>query len=420
MSGIGSNGAYGSPANIDGVTATTYPPGPSMWVAGQWLPIRNPQYLTALDLNQQLSAPVAFLNRKPMFQLSQFVAQPVGSGVHTPLTMDTETSDAWNMHADDTDSSQIVVQPGCDGVWLVQGSVPYNTVVNGHYFGAEILYTPLNGAQQIISGSRQAAQGVHLAPTVADLVVASAGDVIQLGGYQTSGTTIDTWASVSANDIARYSGQAAPVITGRWVAADNLLPNGYITVSFAAFWNGPDGVFIDGVVPMESPNLPTWDDTSAVTSAVLNGSVTGPVLFLANVPACRALLTGIAPAVPSGSDTQLTGLETTFDNWAAFNQSTSTWTCPHDGAYLLYGQCGWPQQSSAFTCNTALYVTSGGVTTPYYGASASGTAPAANILRKVRLKQGDTVQVKANQNSRSAVVPNYQTNSRFFSLWLSA
>lgn len=391
-----------------------------MWLAGQWLPIRNPMTLYALDLNQQLSAPVAFLNRKPSFQLSQFIAQPVPSGIHTPLTLDTEVADPWNMHADDTDSSQIIVQPGTDGVWLIQGSVPYNTTVSGHYFGAEILYTPLNETQQIISGSRQAAQGVHLTPTVADLLVVSAGDLIQLGGFQTSGTAPDTWASVSADDIARYSGQAAPIITGRWVAANGFLPGGIITVSFAAMWNGPDGVFIPGLVPMESPNLPTWADTDEVTSPALNGSITGPVLFLSNLPACRALLTGTLPSVPSAAYTQITGLLTTFDNWAAFNQATSTWTCPHDGTYLLYGQCGWGEQSSAFSCNVALYVTSGGSTTPYYGASASGTTPAANLLRKVRLKQGDTVQVWGNQQSGSALTPSGATNTRFFSLWLSA
>lgn len=421
MSGIGSNGAYGTPVNIDGTTATPYPPGPVMWTAGKWWPLRNPAYVTAQDLNQQISSAVSFLAQKPSFQLAQYAAQAVASGADTPLTLDTEISDGWGMHADDTDTSQVVIPAGCDGIWLVQGSVPYNTTVTGHYFESQIIYTPASGAAAtIISGERLQANGAHVAPNVADLIAVQAGDVLQLGALQSSGASAYTWAAETTALVQRFNGQAAPVITGRWVAANNSLPGGVLPVPVPAAWVGNTPVMVTAGVGMAIPNLPYWSDDDQASSGVFNGYIAGTTLFLSNVPAFRVQATGTLPSFSSGARAQVTGLQSTIDNWSAWDESTSTWTCPLSGAYLVYGQVGWPNVGTPFVCGTDFQCTVSGTSVAYYGANAYGGAPASSMLRHLRFSKGDTVQLWGNQSSGSPLTLAGQTNTRLFALWVSA
>jgi hypothetical protein len=356
-----------------------------------------------------------------MFQLAQYTAQLIPSGASTALSMDQEVADPWQVHADDSDTSQVVIPPGLDGIWLVQGSVPYNTSSSGHYYAAQLLHTgAASGSTSTISGTRLQSNGAHVTPQVADLISVDAGDVIQLAALQTSGASINTWASESAGDIARYDGQACPVLTGRWVAAGNSLPGGVLQTQLVTMFDGPAPVYGTAGIQMQIPNLPTWADGDEISNGALNGSITGCVMFLSNVPACRTFAGGTPAAVRSGQLAQVTGLQATIDGWADWNAATNTWTAPKDGVYLLFGQCGWPQQSAAFTASTALNCSVSGSPVTFTGTPATAVSPCASVLRQVRLSAGDTVQVRAAQNSGSTLTPSTLTNTRFFSLWLSA
>lgn len=395
MAGVGVDGGYAPPIAI-GPPAVTYdyPPGPSKWQAGATWPLRSSGQVYALDLNQQLSQAVAFLSRKPMFQGVQSARQPIQPSSSTPVNLDTEIADPWQMHNNGS-PSLVTVPYACDGVWLVTGSIPYDVYTAGSYYVAEIAYN----TSTIITGEMVQSPGTtRVEPAIADLISASAGDTFQLYARQTSASAVDTRVLMRADYLNYYT----PTLTARWVASGASLPGGVL--------NG---------IQLGLPNPHTWNYDQEATSATFNSDIRDSVLFLANVPACRGMATGTPAALTSGTAGQVTGLTANIDNWNTWNATTNTWTCPLSGLYLVYGQVGIPTQGSALSAQAQLHCTLSGVTTDYRGAAAYGSSVVAVVMKPVRFTAGDTFQLYGWQNGGS-LAPNTVTNTRFFTLWLSA
>lgn len=413
MSGVGTYGGY-APA----IPGADYPAGPIAWNAGQSYPLRLPAFLYANDLNEQLSAAVSFLAAKPAFKGAQLTAQSIPNNTLTSVTLDTELADAWNMHSNSGDTSQVVVPTGCDGIWLVQGAVPYAAPNTTGTYGAA--WASYNGTG--IPGQRVglgATTGTVYEPGVVDLIAASAGDYFQLEAWQVSGvaanTAINTASSSVPTGSVPFTDAYYPYLNCRWAAANNSVPSGVMQVPYLQ----GDGTWsANQPLTLTAPNPATWTNLAEATSSQLNNDILKSVLFLANVPFMRAVASGSPAAITSSSTSQVTGLGVSLDNWGTF--ASNTWTCPLSGLYLVSGLVGFPQQASAYSDVCYIHATISGVAANYPGSGSFGVNVASSATRVLRFSAGDTVQLYAFQNSGSTITPQTGTSTRLITLWLSS
>jgi hypothetical protein len=392
MAGVGVYGGY-QPV----VAGVDWPPGPSLWSAGQTWPLRSSKRVYANDLNLQLSQPVAFLSRKPLFKGTQQAANQSVNPVHqTPISLDTEIADPWYIHSQG-DATQILVPLGGDGIWLVQGTVPFAASASGNYIYQANLAR--NGTITA-NGERLGAPGIHVSSSVADLIPASAGDNLQLVGYHNYSSAVNTYINTSSGGTP-YSDNTCPVITARWAAANNSLPAGVL--------NG---------VTLGVPSPGTWTTLQEATSSQFNTDIRNSVNFLANVPACRAGAANGGASLASGTAGQVTGLTASIDNWGAF--ASNTWTCPRSGLYLVMGATSFPAAGSAYVSYTQIKAVQSSVTTYYTGAMTYSYWPGSMVLKALRFTAGDTVKLYGYQASGSSHAPDLFGNTRLFTLWLSS
>lgn len=371
-----------------------YPPGPYAWPAGESWPINGDSQVNGQDLNEQLSLPVNFLAAKPFFQGTQFTVQSIPNGTVTNITWDTEFADAWGMHGNVLDNSQIIIPIDCDGYYLVENNMAFYNAT------ATAVWRPIckkNGAvysQGESLGWASTAAGVSPGPNYMDIVPLNANDVIQMAVYQSTGGTI---ATVAGSPAAPWNQANYCAVTVRWVGA------------------------LSGVAGLPAPNISSYF-RNPVASADFNNYITDPVLMLSYPPICRVYQT-VATSVPASTFTLITGMTVSFDNTSAYNTSTSTWTCPLSGVYLLHAQVGWPTESSSYQGTASLYVTSGGSANNLVSTRAGETTqPIGSTTRKLRLNRGDTVQVQGFQSSGSTISTEGATNpgdTRFTALWIS-
>lgn len=405
MAGVGTYGGYAPPVTSGGVPVD-YPVGPVAWTSTATWPVRTPERLYANDLNAQLSAPMSFLMRKPMFQGAQQQAvQSVSPNTWTGITLDTEIYDPWSMHNDSSDTSRIIIPYGCDGIYLVQGCIPFLPTATGAYvYSAGIMH---NGTVTA-AGDKLAYESGQIQSGAADLVVCAQGDYLQLGGWCTYTSAVDTNINVGSAGTVQYLNYATPLMTGRWVAASGQsLPGG--TFSGGAY-NG---------ITVGIPDPATWAANEEATANLFNSNIRNSVLFLANVPVFRATMTGTPAEIPSGTNTQVTGLVETIDNWGAFNASTSTWTCPLSGAYLVIGSAGFNSESTAFTQSSSAHCVQSGTTNNYSGSGGYAVWNTEQVMRTLRFTAGDTMQLYTYQNSGSSLTLNGAADNRLCALWVS-
>jgi hypothetical protein len=422
LSGVGTNGGYGSPVTVDGQNPDIpYPPGPILWTAGQSWPFRQPGYVFATDLNQQLSAAVAFLAQKPMFQGAQYTDQALTPVAHNPITLDTEITDPWGMHSDGSDSSQVVCPPGCDGVYLVSGQVPFAAAGTTGLFYSEIGYIPSGstGASGWSPGPRLQPNGSRVGCFIADLVGLNEGDAIQLSGWQTTTGSVNTWVSTLDTPAVQYADFASPTLSVRWVASFGNVPGGAMNVQVPAAWVGSTPTMATATAQLAVPSPRTWTNVTEATSDEFNTDIRDATLFLANVPVCRAAAATPA-AVSSGTAHQVTGITESRDNWGGWSAPDNTWTCPVSGVYLVYGQVAFGNASGNYDAYAQLHCTVSGSTVDYLGENSYATAPCSAVMRQVRFSAGDTMQLYAFQNSGSSQTPLTSQSTRLFTLWQSA
>ncbi len=409
MPGVGVLGGYGPAAYDIDKYESDYPPGPSAWNAGLTFPLRRSSRLYANDLNQQLSQPVSFLAKKPMGQAAQMTAQSVVNNTSVPLTMDTQVNDAWYMRAVESDTSQFSVGAYLDGIWLVQGQVPWaaSSTTTADTYEADIW---LDGSLST-RGERWAANGSHVTPRVCDLLVVAPNEqlVFHLAGQQLSGGSVATFTNATA----------FPAVTARWIAASGVsLPGGQMPATTQTAY-GPNGPVTGPVAgPLLTPPVPgTWTTLQEATSSQLNSDIRNNVLFLASVPAYQATQNG-SQAVPASTNAALTGMTVNIDNWSA--GSSTKWTAPCAGVYLVGGQVGFGTPGAAYSGWANLICDISGTTTTYSGTRAYGQYIASMALRVFRFSQGDTVQLGAAHSYTSTVNTLTGSNTRLFTVWLSS
>jgi hypothetical protein len=419
MADAGVYGGYGPPARVIGGTDLNldYPPGPQIWPAGLTWPLRTPERVFASDLNEQLSMPVAFLSRKPVFQGAQYASQSIPASILTPVTLDTEISDAWNMHNVYTDVSQILIPAWTNGVWLVQGSIPYTTTAAGAAYQVSILH---NGTQYAAGEKISATGAGRITPAVADLISCATPDYLQLAAFQTTAGAVSTYVNTGSGPNQYYD-SAYPVLTARWAAWSGTVPDGVCSLPSQTAISAAGAV----IQPASSttlaiPSPGTWTSLQEATSVQFNNDIRNSVLFLANIPYFRAVATGSPAGIGSGTAAQVTGMTATLDNWSKFNATTSTYTIPVSGDYLVGAQTGWPAQSASFSCSSIIHAVQSGTANSYPGQSSNGENVAAMVLRVLRFTAGDTIQMYGFQNFGSTLAPSANVSTRMFALWMSS
>lgn len=361
----------------------------------------------ANDLNQQLSQPVAFLARKPIANHSQATTQSLAASTSTPITMDTQITDPWGMRTVSGDTSQLTVRAYTDGIWFVQGFIPMAASVNSssYFYETDIF---INGSVYT-RGERWASLGSHVTPGVADIIPCPAGTEIQLVGYQTSTAAVSTFSNTVA----------FPYMSARWVAANNTLPGGQMPASSQTY-QGPNGnqVYIppngsEGPL-LTAPNPGTWTTLEEATSSQFNNDIRNSVLFMANVPVYRAI-ENTSQSVSASTSTPITNMLIETDNWGA--GSSTVWTAPISGAYLVGGQVAYTTASSAMYGYAELICDISGTTSYYLGNRVYGETIASMVLRVIRFSAGDTVQLGAWSSASTTTYDG--SNTRLFTLWLS-
>lgn len=393
---VGFYGGYG-PA----IAGADYPAGPIAWNAGQSYPLRIPEYLFAQDLNQQLSSAVSFLASKPSFKAVQNGGTTFSPSTVTPLTLDTEITDPWNMHSNSGDTSQVVVPTGCDGVWLLHGQVSFYGGTGGSAYQALVAH---NGTAAPGDTFQMWPGGGVPQPGALDLVAASAGDYFQLCGYTTYSAA------------GTYNGLQVPMFGCRWIAANNSVPAGVMQVPFVQ----GDGTWsVNESFQLSVPAPSTWTSLEEISSSQLNSDILNSVLFLSNVPFMRATLTGSAPTIAASTATQITGLTENLDNWGAFNSSTNTWTAPVAGHYLIMGLVSFPSEGTAYSAYAELNATLSSITSHYVGSMAYGPQPGSMVVKTLPFSAGDTLTLSGWHNYTSSLSPVTGASTRLITIWVS-
>jgi hypothetical protein len=155
-------------------------PGVNTWSAGS--------ILTAAQLNTYVSAAVAFLINRPVFQGRQTVTQSLTSGVSTPAILDTEDIDNDNMHSNTTNPTRATAQTA--GRFQVSGGVGWLAnatarkgcwwLVNGAAVNGSSAVGPSSASLTTTNASR------------VRTVFLNVGDYVELLAYQEIGGALST------------------------------------------------------------------------------------------------------------------------------------------------------------------------------------------------------------------------------------
>lgn len=417
MSSTGTYGAYGSPTGSD------YPPGPAAWSAGLQFPLRTTSEVYANDLNQQVSVPVGFLSRRPYASLQSQFGFPTMPSSTTPMaiTMDAEIADAWGMHSNSGDTSQLVIPAGCDGYYLVTGEMPLSsiTAVCSIAVGLSVNGSAVPGGVSQHPGPG----GATVGPAVADLVRLSAGGTVALTGWQTSGFSIvSPWFLQEAAQSPDYTSlNPAPRISMRWVADSTSGVSGGTYPATTQALADPSGTVTVAVPALAlAPTTPsTWTTAEAPASATFNSDVRASALWLASPPVFRAH-SSAAVTVATSTRTAITLGTSDFDTYSGFSTSTGLYTVPFSGLYMLGGIVSFPGASGAYYATTGFSVTHSGTTLNYAGPGILGRQPCSTAIRMLRLSAGDTIGLYGFQASGSSLTTVTGVATRMFGLWVSA
>ncbi|RQS63839.1 hypothetical protein [Burkholderia sp. Bp8984] len=127
-----------------------------------------------------------------------------------------------------------------------------------------------------------------------------------------------------------------------------------------------------------------------------------------------------AQSIPNSAFTTVTTWTTSFDVNSNFTASTGTFTAPATGYYLVSAGVAWGTMTGAAGVGLALAIFANGTQVatgylPYPTTSTFGVLPAA-VSALVSLTSGQTIVVKAFQNSGGAVALANNANANYLSI----
>lgn len=353
---------------------------------------------TVPRLRADVANAVAFLTQKPLFVGQGNVGASVPNNTDQPLAMQVELTDNWNGHLAVASGGAAPSQYWCPvpGWYLARNSVSYAPGAGAYPIAAGFAglvsgaaYGPVRGGLAIGGSSTSyIAQCADLIEQVSSGAPGGAGDWIQPLAWQDSGGAL----------ALNMSAAVLPTASVRWACA------------------------LSGTQPLPVPPLTTVP--SPITSAWLNGNVRDAIRFLAYPPACKAHYVAGSSSMPSntlGTAAVVPCNTVDLDTYGGWSTSTSTYTAPVGGVYLLYGQFNLTSSSGPAVYAAGLSVAGG---TTQWGdivtfAPSPGSAGGATVCRRLRLAAGQTVQLLGTQSSGGTLA--YATaavsQTRFIALW---
>jgi hypothetical protein len=341
-------------------------PLPATW------PMRTSNQVYASDLNSQLSQAIAYLVSPPAFIGQQATTQSISGGVNTNVVLDKPVFDNY-LSQNDVGFIKYNTPAGCGGIWLANGVVAYGGT-SGANFDA---FLNVNGSP--VSGFAYPNRS-SIQPAVTDLISMTPGQYVCLMAL--AGVNVST--ATGANNFS--------YLNLRWVANAS------------------------GTAGLTPPNPATWTPGQLCTATNFNTEIYNAVSFLSYVPYFRAAQTA-SQAVATSSNTAMTSMAATLDNYGSF--ASNTWTCQVAGTYLVGHQTGFTASAGAAYAASLITKIGGTNATYWTGATAGNTSTIVGGTKTFRFGAGDTVKLAGWQNSGGNL--NTQgANTRFFTLWLSS
>lgn len=368
--------------------------------------------LLTSELTGDVSNAVAWFSYPPTFIGAQTANPQIGGIPDTTPTnvqIDTEYLDNEAGHTISSFPARYICkQPG---YYLIEGSAVLNYTGSAGHFAA--------GFQGFSAGSAFGPRMGEAVPNVSSFFSASSAshlikqssvgnDFIELCVVQTTG------ASQSLFNDTTNPGRV-PYLSAMWISSlTGTIPNTFPPVD----------------LPFPTPNQ------SFLTSSFMNIAIHDSITFLTFPPIMQAQYND-SGSVSSQATVPFTGNpfalhEQDVDNYSAFNGIT--WTCPAGGLYYAYGQfgivgTGHDQAVAAGLNVTSIGYNNGNQFTFWGGAiQTQGAALFPNsaiVRRRLRLFQGDTVQLAGFYNSDNGSSAQILNTSSFYPaklimIWRSA
>jgi len=202
--GVGSNNQVlmADSAQADGIkwaneaTATLTTTGDTLYASAANTPARLGIGTTGQVLSVSGGVPAWATPSAPSFVGCRAYAtadQSMSNGATVTFTLDAENYDTDGFHSNTTNNSRITIPTGKSGYYHITAIATYQ---NGGTTGQRDLYIQKNGTTPL-ANVVDAKYANFLGMSISDIQYLSAGDYIEMLGYQDSGTTTATFAQGS-------------------------------------------------------------------------------------------------------------------------------------------------------------------------------------------------------------------------------
>lgn len=357
-------------------------PSPRTWSPGD--------LVTVPRLRADLADAVALLAQRPYLVGQGTTGQPFASAEDIVILMDSELTDAWGGHI----SGSADYWAPAPGWYLCDARAPFAytsstpaPVMAGWSGTNNGLGIPITHGAITANGSTSgnvAARAVDLIPQTLS-GPPGAGDLIQAFARQDSSGTVSLGTA----------GFDLPTVSIRWVCS------------------------LTGTQPLPVP--PLTPAPTPITSAWLNANLRDAVRFLTYPPVLKAHTTSGSVANSTlTSPVNVSPATVDVDNYGAY--SAGVYTAPVAGRYLIAGQVNYASSSTTATYGCGIKVNGSlllGSAVRFAGSSLAGGA---DVVKRVRLSAGDTVQLAAAQTTGSTLNLNTSTGNqtRLIAVWEGA
>jgi hypothetical protein len=366
-------------------------PAPSSWTYGA--PVLTSQ------LRNDAGNAITFLANKPGFMGWCTAGPSIAANTPTAFGLDTEQYDNWGGH------SPLGSEPAwyycqAPGWYLCEGLAGWAYTSSTQATFQAGIGTGISGASASVSWGEILPSGSTRdpAPSVVDLIQLNnvglpaaspvTADYVELYGRQ----------GASGNVSAATSSGLYPRLAVRWVAATS------------------------GTVSLPVPSNPSWPvPPSYVTSAILDANIRDTIRFLTYPPVFRGYAAGTQTLTSNAgggfpAGTVMALANTTVDNYSGWRGSGNYWAAPVAGCYYVYGQVTLAAFPATGSLATGLSVNGGTVTWGASGRSLSNSGGmCVSILKRLRLNQGDEVQLMAQQSTGSTLTA--ESGTRLIAVW---
>ena len=344
------------------------------------------------------------------------MTQQIATSSWTPVSLDTEVSDAWNTHQ-------------------TTSNAPYAYGMFGGYYLAEFLFAPsYTGGAGTVSAGIVAQEGTALPVTTGGARMPNSGTSGRYPGVAAVKLLQFTATGTYGGAVNNYVAGAAWQDSGSTVTP---LATGTRYPQLNLEW--VSGLAANPALPV--PDNDAWPAAPQVLGRTfLNKNIRDAVSFLAARPVMEAVYSAGTFSLAAQSSLPAVGTTIPLDTIHVDNRATATqaqmststhvWTCLYPGLYDVYAQTCSNAASTSTSVAAGITVTSvnynsGSAFTVWGPAQKAATSGvnSAIVRRRLRLAYGDTLKLAGFQSdsaSAAATVPGGTWQPRLITIWRAA